>query len=425
MIASTSTKEGYNLENIKSVDAFGIKSVLKSAALFGANASGKSNLANALASFKSIILGSLESISEKTIDSAVPFLLKENAFDQPTEFEVTFLSNENMYRYGISIKEGEIVEEWLYWTKNVRETLLFHREKQTVSFNQRSFPEAKFFVKREGELWNIEKTKPFIPFISVLSQFDGEKSVTVTEWFSKLNVISGLTNSQFKLFTTELFEEDLRFKDWALKVLDSLQINGIEVSEVENKTAFPNGKNKLKDTDLNNALNATQGFLGKNKIKEKRIEIIKKDSKTGRLFTFPLSLESEGTKKLIHLLGPLYEAIKKEEILIIDEFDNKFHTLLCKYFIKLYNRSNSGNSQLILTCHDTNLLDKDLFRRDQIWFVEKNDNHESEIYSLVEYKEHYTRKDSSYSKDYLAGKYGAIPLFSSLSDLGEILNGQG
>ena len=90
----------------------------------------------------------------------------------------------------------------------------------------------------------------------------------------------------------------------------------------------------------------------------------------------------------------------------------------------LYNKNNHGDSQLIITCHDTNLLTNELFRRDQIWFVEKNDSNESELYSLVEYKEHYTRKDDSYSKDYLAGKYGAIPLFSSVAILEDMLNGK-
>ena len=131
-------------------------------------------------------------------------------------------------------------------------------------------------------------------------------------------------------------------------------------------------------------------------------------------------MESEGTKKLIYLLGPLYDAIRKDEILVIDEFDNKFHTLLCKFIIGLYNEKNNGLSQLIITCHDTNLLSNELFRRDQIWFVEKNNKHESELYSLVEYKEHYTRKENSYSKDYLLGKYGAIPLFSSITELDDV-----
>ena len=125
----------------------------------------------------------------------------------------------------------------------------------------------------------------------------------------------------------------------------------------------------------------------------------------------------------LYLLGPLFDTIKSGEILLIDEFDNKFHSLLSKYIINQCQQKNSPNSQLVITCHDTNLLSKELFRRDQIWFVEKNPKHESELYSLLEYKEHYTRKGNSYSKDYLTGKYGAIPLFKLFESLKEMIDG--
>ncbi|MCW7553972.1 ATP-binding protein [Endozoicomonas gorgoniicola] len=423
MVASTSTKENFNLSNIKEINSYGVKNVLKSATIFGANASGKSNLSRAIATLKKIVLESLDSISDKAIDNAIPFLLKEDLYDQPTEFEVTFLANGNMYRYGISIEKGLIAEEWLYWTKTSRETQLFHREGQKVTFNQRSFSEARSFVNKDGDSWNIEKTKPFVPFISVLSQFDGEKSVVVTDWFQSLNVISGLDDHGFKEFTIGLFENNSDFKEWALEILKSLQIEDIIVDEVEDKIPLPTKRKSLEDSDLDDALNKLQGFIEKNNIKKKLIKIIKLNPETDKFYSFPLALESEGTKKLIYLLGPLYEVIKNEEVLIVDEFDNKFHTLLCKFILDLYYASNHGSSQLIVTCHDTNLLTKNLFRRDQIWFTEKNALNESEIYSLIEYKEHYTRKEGSYSKDYLSGKYGAIPLFGSIASIGDILNG--
>ncbi|ATO32946.1 AAA family ATPase [Dickeya dianthicola] len=423
MVASTSTKESYNLDSVKEVNNFGIKSVLKSAAIFGANASGKSNLTNALYTFKAIVLKSLESIDDKSTRMAVPFLLKENYFDENTEFEVTFLAKENLYRYGISIKGENIAEEWLYWTKSSRETQLFHREGQSIKFNQRSFPEAKSFVNFDGNTWVIEKTKSFVPFLTVLSQFNGEKSVVVTDWFQDLRIVSGLNDYGFKDFTTNLFAENSEFKNWSLGILESLQIKDIVISEVEENIPFPKSRRDIDDIDLNDAIRKLEGFIERTKIKKKKIEIIKSNKKTGEIFSFPLSFESEGTKKLIYLLGPLFDVIKNEKILVIDEFDNKFHTLLCKFIIELYNKNNHGSSQMIITCHDTNLLTKDLFRRDQIWFIEKNDRNESEIYSLVEYKEHYTRKEGSYSKDYLFGKYGAIPLFSSVDSLGVALNG--
>jgi AAA15 family ATPase/GTPase len=423
MNASTSTKEDFNQQCVKDINAFGIGSVLKSAAIFGANASGKSNLTEGLATFKRIILNSLDSVGEQTLDSAIPFLLKENHYDVPTEFEVTFLANGKMYRYGLSIVEDIISEEWLYWTSSSRETLLFHRDKQTVEFNQRSFSEAKLFVKKQGDVWHIEKTKPFIPFLSVLAQFDGEKSVAVTDWFAKLHIVSGLSDAGLKSFTLDLFEENLEFKAWALQILRALQIEDLRISEIERGFPIPDKSKQSSDAQLDEVVDKLAGYFSKKKIIEKVIEVVKVDKDTGKPFTLPLSLESEGTRKLIYLLGPLYDVITNDEILVVDEFDNKFHSLLCKFIIELYHQANSGASQLLLTCHDTNLLNNELFRRDQIWFVEKNPQNESEIYSLVEYKEHYTRKDGSYSKDYLLGKYGAIPLFGSITDIGDILNG--
>lgn len=403
----------------KNVDAFGIKSVLKSAAVFGANGSGKSNLADGIAIFRNIVLDSLNSIDDQVILSAMPFVLKKDYFDIPTEFEVTFLSESNLYRYGISIIDGEIAEEWLYWTKTARETLLFHRKKQTVEYNQRSFSEAKMFIKKDGDAFIIEKTKPFVPFISVLSQFDGKRSSAVIDWFKRLTIISGLQDSGFKSFTIDLFEKDEQFKRWALHILESMQIHDIQISEVEQE--FPLKSKPVDDSDLNDAISKLESFFEKNKkkLKEKRIDIIKIDSEDNKVYSLPFAMESEGTKKLIYLLGPIYDAIVNDEVLVIDEFDNKFHTLLCNFIITLYNQQNHGLSQLIITCHDTNLLSNELFRRDQIWFVEKNAHNESELYSLVEYKEHYTRKENSYSRDYLQGKYGAIPLFSSITNLND------
>lgn len=424
MLASSSTKEECALNNLKEVNAFGIKNVLKSSAIFGANGSGKTNLAESLKVLKMLILGSLDNVGDSASRQVIPFLLKENYFDLPSEFEITFLVFGNLYRYGIAISEGEILEEWLYWTKNSRETLLFQRERQTVNYNQRSFSEAKLFTKRIGDTWVLEKTKEFVPFISVLSQFDGEKSSIVTSWFEKLNVISGLTDKGFKDFTIKLFEEDGKFRKWAIEILKSFQIYDLNIVEVEKNLPLPKGKRNLENEELNDALSKLQGYLENTKVKEKKVDVVKIDQETGDKYFIPLNFESEGTRKLIYLLGPLYDVIVNDEILFIDEFDNKFHTLLCKFIIELYNKNNHGYSQLIITCHDTNLLTNELFRRDQIWFIEKNQSNESELYSLLEYKEHYTRKGGSYSKDYLSGKYGAIPLFSSIAILEEMLNGE-
>lgn len=417
MLSSTATQELNDLSGVHNVGKFGIDGVLQSVAIFGANGSGKTNFVASLAVFKNLVL---ESVSERSPTRVLPFLLKEDIFDAPSEFEVSFVAEGNLYRYGLSLVDDEISEEWLYWSKSSRETMLFHREKQSVKYNQRSFAEAKLFVRKDGDNLVVEKTKSHIPFVSVLAQFDGEKSSVVTRWFEKLNIISGIREGKFKKFTIEMFEEEGEFKSWALKILEAMQILDVEVVEQERK--FPELKPAIEnDKDVDQAVSTLRSYFDRQVSKEKTLKIIKKTS-SGDNVSLPLDFESEGTCKLIYLLGPLYDVIKNDEILIIDEFDNKFHTLLSRFIVDLYNSNNFGKSQLILTCHDTNLLSNKLFRRDQIWFVDKNESHESVMYSLVEYKDHYVRREKSYSSDYLLGKYGAIPLFSSVSEMGALLD---
>lgn len=408
MLASTSTKESGELHNIHDVDEFGIKGVLQSAAIFGPNGSGKSNLIKALGQFKQVVTRSLDTVGGKTVEELQPFLIKPSPYEQPIEFEVSFLAEGSLYRYGIALQNNEVREEWLYWTQNSRETLLFHREGQNIEYNKRSFSEAKLFTKVVDGVQHVGKTKPFVPFVSVISQFDGERSSAVTAWFQKLRVISGINEQSYIGFTLNQLKNNQPFREWMLSILRSFHITDMRFVEVP-------------PDNFNNQGHGLDPRRDKTRL---RVDLIKTNNQ-GQSFSIPLELESEGTKKLIFLLGPLYDVITNNLILVIDEFDNKFHTLLSKFIIQLYHQRNNQQSQLLLTCHDTNLLSNDLFRRDQIWFIDKNQQHESELYSLIEYKEHYTRQQDSYSKDYLLGKYGAVPLFTDLNEMEKLLDGQG
>lgn len=423
MVSSSATKENLSKQNTISINKYGINSVLKSAAIFGANAGGKSNFVGGLHAFKSIVLNSLTAPASQGFDIIIPFLIKSNAYDIPTEFEVTFLSGEAMYRYGISIKNSKVHEEWLYWTKSKRETNLFHRFGQKIKTNNRSFPEAKSFQALLNDENYVEKTREDVPFISVLAQFNGEKSKVIIEWFTKLHLISGISDTGFRTFTTQLFEESLSFKTWALEILSSIQINDVKVVETKEGGDINLDSNNNTATEEKNIASSINHFLKKKKLISKKIEIVKTNPSDNKNYQLPLLFESDGTQKLIYLLGPIWDVITKGDLLVIDEFDNRFHSLLSKHLIKLYHSQNNNQSQLVITCHDTNLLTKDLLRRDQIWFVEKNHSHETQLYSLLEYKEYYTRKNDSYSKDYLLGKYGAIPLFENIKELLEGIDG--
>ncbi|UVK81333.1 ATP-binding protein [Pseudomonas sichuanensis] len=417
LACSTSTRENYNTTNVIPFSKFGLDGVLKSAGIFGPNASGKSNFATAIMSFRTIVLNSLKHVDAEYVISTLPFVLKEDTYDIPTEQEMTFVKDDVMYRYGVSIVNRLISEEWLYQTVAGRETMLFHREGQRLNYNGRSFSEAKPLVKKDGEGYLLQHTKPHIPFLSVAAQFDGSVSMAVVKWFRDLNVITGINDDGVKRYSIELYDEDEEFKAWALKVLSSMQIDDIEVSEEEK--SIP-----LKGTDIPELVEVAEklgSFLKKNPIMNKKLSIGKRVGDS--TYLLPIDLESEGTKRIIYFLGALYDTMKNNRVLVVDEFDSKLHSLLSKFLLDVFHRSSSGSSQLIVTCHDTSLLSKEVFRRDQIWFVDKNSHHESELYSLLEYKEYYTRKDSSYNKDYLAGKYGAIPLFSSLEQFDEVCRG--
>jgi len=425
MVASTATKEDGALNNTYPVNSFGVKELLKSAAIFGANGAGKSNFVKGLKILKSIVTASVQTSDNKILHRARPFLLKEDVYNIPTEFEISFIADGNLYRYGLSLGPGVIEEEWLYWTKASRETMLFHRHKQNITYNNRSFKEAKMFVKKSGDSLVLQKTRTDVPFISVLHQFDGERSTIVCNWFRSLNIIAGIDalidDKSQRDFTIKLFQESNEFKVWALEILSSMQINDIRITEVD----LPRLKSGKTTPEFQEVQNALDKYLANHRMANKlekrlRVEIVKYVD--GKEYNLPLQLESEGNQKMIQMLGPLFDAIKNNKILIVDEFEKNFHTLLSKHILSTYNKKNFGQSQLIITCHDTNLLTKELFRRDQIWFIEKNTTNESHLYSLVEYKEHYTRQDQSYSKDYLEGKYGAVPLFSSIEELGDVLD---
>ena len=223
MVASSATQEVMEELNTLPVGQFGIDKLLSSAAVFGANASGKSNLVSALALFRNCVLRSLSSNEENLLSRVTPFILKPNFYDMPSEFEVSFVVEQKLYRYGLAIEDGEITEEWLFWNANKRETELFHREGQKIKFNANSFSEAEdFVVKQDDGSFEVDKTRKNVPFISVLAQFDMSISSVLVKWFLSLKIVSGLEEFGYRRFTIEQFENNPEFKTWALSVFKTV-----------------------------------------------------------------------------------------------------------------------------------------------------------------------------------------------------------
>ena len=427
MVGSNYLKEheGKNEEQDLNIIESGVDKLklLKSSVIYGANASGKSNLLSAFAFIKKFIKSSSNESQAEDKIPVIKFMLSTESDKEPSSFEIVFLYEQVRYRYGFEVDEDKIHSEWLFSlgiNSSSKEILLFKRESQIIKINKRFFKEG---------IGLEDKTRENALFISVVAQLNGEISNKILKWFKNLGVISGLNDSTLG-YTIGKFQKDENFKNKLVNFLKliNLGIEKIEISEIDKPNLEPLREDAPKE--LKDVYVVLQDLEEKFKrIKEIKnivvdISVLHKkfddSDKWINDIALDFSLESEGTRKLIGLLGPIFDTLENGKILIVDELDSRLHTLLTIEIIKLFNSKNSNNknAQLIFASHDTNLLRKEIFRRDQIWFTEKNDFGSTDLYSLVDYKEsqgNKVRNDASFEKDYLIGKYGAIPYFGDIN----------
>lgn len=386
----------YKSDTLTSDFEIGKLNLLKSAVIFGPNASGKSNIIFAMKKMRDIV----EKSAKQKITSN-PFKFDVEFSNQPTKYEVKFLFNEVIYRYGFKIEKEVIIEEWLYYKNNKPRA----RENQYFQRNNQNFENFGEFKKEADLIKKEDKTREDRLYLAIVAEFNGKISREVISWFSIFNSFSGI-HDHLTSFTLDKMDNGIQQE----RIIDFLQSADFGIVDLkESKLTFDEVKLKLQE-DLPNDF----------------IEEIKKDGlKTIETFHHkysnkkfiglePLSLgsESDGTQKLFELTGAIIETLDKGEILVIDELDNSFHTKITEEIIKLFHsEKNINNAQLIFVSHDTNILTQRLFRRDQIWFTEKDIYGETKLFSLIDFG---TRKDTSLEKNYLAGKYGSIPIITEL-----------
>lgn len=364
---------------------------LKITAIYGANSCGKSNVIEAFSHMKKIIL---DSFVEEAKWENIP--LKRFAFDEKSKnsnsmFEVFFKYNNEIYQYGFELDNHSIKEEWLYKQKKIKYKkfeLVFARENNNFELSK----ELKIY----NEMLKGISEKTLI--LSFLANIKIEDIKNIYEWFKETKVLNlGAINSRENLFEflpKELLEGDLKAKENFNNFLSDIDV-GIKDIKIEETNNEDKGKYNIFSIHLNNDTNNNE-YL-------------------------PISEESDGTLKMISLYSEIEKCLNNGGTIFIDELDAKLHPLLSKYLIqKFHNKSsNPNNAQLIYTTHDVINLKKENFRRDEIWFVEKNYKNESILYSLVEYKiaNNKIRNDASYDKDYLLGKYGALPLLKDFEEI--------
>jgi AAA15 family ATPase/GTPase len=389
------------------ISTFKAEKILRSAVIYGANSSGKSNLIKALERMREVVLSSVRLNDSDELDYS-PFLLSTETENLPTFFEIDFWQDSTRYRYGFEYNLSQIVNEWLFAGKSERsEKPLFIRTIEGIGVD------VKF---KEGE-GNESKTNNNRLFVSLVAQLGGDISKQILEFFKNYNVLSGLDHNDYTGFTTRMLHKNLNGCEDSLELYQKLKLGFQDIKAVEsdfNPLEIPeNLPDKLRTKLI-------KDLSGKRNVSLKTVhnKFDKKGEIVDFIFLDKLKNESEGTNKIIDLSGPIFDTLKLGKALIIDELDAKLHPLITMRIVELFNSpdSNTKNAQLIFATHDTNLLGEELFRRDQIWFTEKDDREQTDLYSLYDFNlpdGSKVRNDSNLEKNYIRGRYGAIPFITN------------
>lgn len=355
-------------------------SIVRSAVIYGANASGKSNVLKALDFYKRFIIDSFKNSQAGESIEVENFRLNSTTVNEPTTMEATFSDGNTIYRYGFEVTDKAVCTEWLYQRvnrKRAKEVEVFYREDGNTTVHPKS--------SLLQELVNKKMVRENALLLSTAAQFNDPKAVAILKWLNDMQVL--------------FCSEDDKLWQQAIKHLDNEALRnrivsfakyadlGIEsIAKIDNQIVSSHRQYDNEGREINNVT-----------------------------FSFN-SNESEGTIKYFSLAYPIIDALDNGKRIVIDELDSKLHPLLVKKIITLFNSSetNPKGAQFLFTTHDTFLLSANLFRRDQVWFTQKDNFGATEAYSLAEYK---VRRTSPFEKDYLQGKYGATPIIGDMENI--------
>ena len=358
--------------------ADGNKNYLKSAVIYGANASGKSNVLNAFWFMVNYVLTSHNQQLHKTIARS-PFKFDPETPARPSSFEVIFTTEGVRYAYGFSVTDKAVTEEYLYYYPNGRQALIFER-KNTKDF--------RFTVDVDEQNTLKERTSANKLYLSVASNWSYAKVIPVLEWFASCQIIT--KNSVADAYGIEA--EQLKDDDYRRVIASMLRVADLGIQALQMRDSDPAPSQR---SDIFANIDAIHTVHDAN----------------GNACSYALNMaeESDGTNSYFKLIGVVKKVLDEGTLLIVDELDAHLHPLLTKHLVSLFNsvEFNPNGAQLIFTSHNTNLLDLDVLRRDQIWFAEKDElTAATDLFSLQAFS---IRKDTKLEKGYLIGHYGAIP----------------
>ncbi len=410
LIASNYDKDTRARENIINDTTFNFRA-LKSAVIYGANASGKSKFLEAIAFMRHFVMNSSKESQKGESIEVDPFRLNKETESEPSEFEIVFVHKDELFRYGFEATKEKVVSEWLFHRPKTKEIELFYRDGSQFETHERKFTKGSMVVK-EG----LVRDNALL--VSVAAQFNEKSAINVIEWFKALKFLYGLNEMGYQGFTMSKTESPAQ----KIKILELLKAADFGIQDIKLQKVDIDKLPKGMSNDMREAI--------LRKIKEENASFVadvlmihkKYDSNKQIVDHVEFSIdedESSGTRKFFALIGPILDVIENGYTLVVDELDSKLHpNLVCK-IVALFNSKefNTKNAQLIFNTHDTNLLSSGLFRRDQIWFTNKDRYGEAKLYSLADFKSNEVKKNEPFEDNYIRGKYGAIPYLGFFDNL--------
>lgn len=401
MVASNSDSTRLD-DNTFVVDKYKLR-LLKSLVIYGANASGKTKILDAMSFMRRFVI---ESSKDGQVDEPInvdPFRLDTFSLENPTSFEVVFITNNIQYRYGFEVSKIEVVSEWLYRKAKTKEVEVFYRTFQDFDTHKTLF--------KANDLLKNDRIRSNALFISVAASFNDKISKEIVLWFRMFSMLSGIEHDYYEGYSVHRLKSEkekketinfLKAADLGIEDLDYLELDiddlPADMPEPLKELLKQQAKDKADSQFLANLSTLRKVYNEKNL--PVRMERFSMDED-----------ESSGTRKYFAISGPVLNTLEEGRSLVVDELANKLHSLLVCKIVELFNSElfNKKNAQLVFTTHDTNLLSSGLFRRDQIWFTEKNRYGASTLYSLADFKTDVVRKGDNFEDKYIKGKYGAIP----------------
>ncbi|MYN13895.1 AAA family ATPase [Pusillimonas sp. TS35] len=406
MVASTYFKELETLNTFVPDQHVGLPRLLRSTALYGPNASGKSTLIQALQFVEGQVLTSQkESQAGDEID-VVPFKLTAASREADSEFEVTFVEQGVRYEYGFTCNRKRFTEEWLIAYPLGRAQKWFHRVFDVKAGKDVYKFTTSFHGGRQRHTWATQ-TRSNALFFSTAIQLNNEQLKPAFDWFkSRLRVLRSVSGFNAGYTLRRCADEADRSRIVAFMNSADLSITDIRVKE----TVF---SAELLPKDMPASI---RDEFVKNMADKKLVEprFFHKDVNTQETVEFDETEESDGTRALFAFAGPWMDVLENERVLVVDELDTSLHPLLVHHLVKRLHHEGT-QAQLIFTTHDTTLLSQKLLRRDQVWFMEKDENSASRLYPLSDFS---PRDNEAIERGYLNGRYGGIPFLKDLDFYG-------